>query len=56
MNPFSTELSQRILHHLTDLPDQFGAGPVRLLKKKLNALPLHGNQIYLWALVGSRSP
>jgi len=41
MNPFSTELSQRILHHLTDLPDQFGAGPVRLFKKKLNVTKVH---------------
>ena len=50
MNPFSPELAERIQRHLTDLPNQLGAWPVRLSKKKLNALPLHGNQIYLWAL------
>jgi hypothetical protein len=50
MNPLSPELAQRIQRHLTDLPNQFGAWPVRLSKKKLNALPLHGDQIYLWAL------
>src|SRR5688500_19334304 len=26
------------------------AWPVRVCKQEMNALPLHGNQIYLWAL------
>jgi len=50
MNPFSPELAERIQRHLIDLPSQLGAWPVSLSKKKLNALPLHGNQIYLWSL------
>ena len=50
MNPISPELAQLVQRHLTDLPEELGAWPVRLSKKKLNALPLHGNQIYLWAL------
>jgi hypothetical protein len=50
MNPISPELAERIQRHLTDLPEGFGAWPVRLSKKKLNALPLHGDEIYLWAL------
>jgi hypothetical protein len=50
MKPLSPELAQRIQRHLNDLPRHFGAWPVRLAKKKLNALPLHGDQINLWAL------
>lgn len=50
MNLISSELAQCIQRRLTDLPEEFGAWPVRLSKKKLGALPLHGDQLYLWAL------
>lgn len=50
MKPISPELAQRIQRHVNDLPQGIEAWPVRMCKEKLNALPLHGDQIYLWAL------
>jgi HEAT repeat protein len=51
-NPLpSPELSAHIQARIDALqPDPFRAWPIRLCKEELNALPLHGNQIYLWAL------
>jgi len=50
MNPISPELAQRIQLHVDDLQPGVQSWPVRLCKEKLNALPLHGDQINLWAL------
>ena len=50
MSPISPELAQRIERHINDLPEGWEAWPVSMCKKELNALPLHGDQIYLWAL------
>jgi hypothetical protein len=50
MSPISPELVPLIQRHVNDLPEGFEAWPVSMCKEKLNALPLHGDQIYLWAL------
>ena len=45
------ELSALIQRRIDEIEaESFGAWPVRVCKENLNALPLHGNLIYIWAL------
>ena len=46
------ELTRRIQDLIDELepPDELGYWPTRVCKYDLNALPLHGNLIYIWAL------
>ena len=46
------DLAVRIQRRIDDLqpPDSLGHWPTRVCKQELNALPLHGNWVYLWAL------
>jgi hypothetical protein len=48
----TAELTTRIQSLIDELdpPDELGYWPTRVCKYELNALPLHGNWIYLWAL------
>lgn len=47
----SPELTARIQHHIDQLqPKGLGDGPIATCKERLNALPLHGNSVYLWAI------
>ena len=52
MNTVPAELSRRIQELVDELdpPDELGYWPTRVCKYELNALPLHGNWIYIWAL------
>jgi hypothetical protein len=47
----SPQLAARILTWIDELrADSRGEWPIRVCKEELNALPLHGNLIYLWAI------
>lgn len=47
----SPEISRQIQQRIDALEtDGIGRWPVRACKEELNALPLHGNQVYLWAV------
>ena len=52
MKPVAPDLAVRIQRRIDDLrpPDSLGHWPTRVCKRELNALPLHGNWVYLWAL------
>ena len=52
MITMSAELSSRIQDLIDELdpPDELGYWPTRVCKYELNALPLHGNVIFIWAL------
>jgi len=51
MAPLSLELTRQIQQRIDALDTAVpGAWPLRRCKEELNALPLHGNQAYLWAL------
>ncbi|HET7228373.1 MAG TPA: hypothetical protein VFJ16_00080 [Longimicrobium sp.] len=51
MDGISPELSRRIQERIDALETADPrAWPVRVCKEEMNALPLHGNQIYLWAV------
>jgi len=45
-------LSNRLQELIDELdpPDELGYWPTRVCKYELNALPLHGNLIFIWAL------
>ena len=46
------DVSRRIQERIDalDPPDELGYWPTRVCKYELNALPLHGNLIYIWGL------
>lgn len=47
----SPETSRQIQQRIDALDTAgIGAWPLRVCKEELNALPLHGNQVYLWAV------
>lgn len=47
----SPEVAVRIQRRIDELqPESLGAWPIRVCKEELNALPLHANMIYLWAM------
>ena len=52
MEPTAPDLAAHIQRRIDDLqpPDSLGHWPTRVCKQELNALPLHGNWVYLWAL------
>ena len=52
MIPMTADMSRRIQDRIDalDPPDEPGYWPTRVCKYELNALPLHGNLIYIWAL------
>ncbi|HSU13395.1 hypothetical protein [Longimicrobium sp.] len=51
MSEISPEFGRRIQQRIDALDTADPrAWPVRVCKEEMNALPLHGNQIYLWAL------
>src|SRR5205085_9716760 len=52
----SPKLSALIQRRIDEIEaESFGAWPVRVCKENLNALPLHGNLIYIWALQPDRT-
>lgn len=47
----SPELAAAVRRRVDELrPNSLGDWPTRVCKEELNALPLHGNVVYLWAL------
>ena len=52
MNAVPAEVSRRIQELIDELqpPDALGYWPTRVCKYELNALPLQGNEIFIWAL------
>jgi hypothetical protein len=47
----SAELSNMIQNRIAELnPKGLGDGPIETCKERLNALPLHANLVYLWAI------
>ncbi|HET7460318.1 MAG TPA: hypothetical protein VFJ82_03685 [Longimicrobium sp.] len=51
MTHVSPEISRQIQQRIDALEtDGIGRWPLRVCKEELNALPLHGNQVYLWAV------
>ena len=47
----SAELATMIQNRIAELnPKGLGDGLIETCKERLNALPLHGNQVYLWVI------